>query len=195
MSQVSAKEQEQLAREIAIGMMVPPESIIPPGGFKDIEEHTVPGPSVALYLTPRHALQTLGTDWGRACYGDVWVAYAMRVAQKRLEGACLYTPAEGLIVPTDRDTQDRDYVPWGSSIKGVVFNDMRFKNEFEYVKKNGGKVIRVRRPVDKITISAAHQSENDLNDIPDDAFDYVIHGQPNNVLDLAARTDEMLELL
>lgn len=145
------------------------------------------------YLTPRHALQQLGTEFGRACYEDVWVAYAMRVAQTLLKGTCLYDPAKGLIAPTERDTRDRDYVPWGASIRGVVFNDLRFKNEMEYIKQNGGKVVRVRRPVEEVTISASHPSENDLNDVPDDAFDYVIHGQPNDVHDLQMRTDEMMD--
>lgn len=30
-------------------------------------------------LTPRHALQTLGTEWGRTMHPDVWIAYALRV--------------------------------------------------------------------------------------------------------------------
>lgn len=32
------------------------------------------------FLTPRYALQTLGTEWGRHCYSNVWVEYALRVA-------------------------------------------------------------------------------------------------------------------
>ena len=37
------------------------------------------------FLTPRHALQQLGTEWGRSCYVNVWVDYALRVAKELLE--------------------------------------------------------------------------------------------------------------
>ena len=144
-----------------------------------------------VYLTPRHALQTLGTDWGRACYQDVWVAYAMRVAWKLLDptgpNMPQYDPVKGVYYVQGWDIH--------KVVQHVVFSDMRFKNEFEYIKNNGGKVVRVRRPVDEITTPSSHQSENDLNDVPDDAFDYVIHGQPNDVHDLALRTDEMMDWL
>ena len=143
-----------------------------------------------VYLTPRHALQTLGTDWARnMCYQDTWVAYAMRVANKLLSDnmpPLAYTSELGLI--ERRNSRLRP-------ITGVVFSDMRFKNEFEYVKNNGGKVVRVRRPVEEITIPATHQSENDLNDVPDSAFNYVIHGLQKDVHDLHLRTDEMMKLL
>jgi hypothetical protein len=36
-------------------------------------------------LTPRHALQTLGTQWGRACYENVWVDLGIRRAKEWLE--------------------------------------------------------------------------------------------------------------
>lgn len=44
------------------------------------EDHTH-GPECGdpLYLTPRHALQTLGS-WGRDCYEHVWVDAALRLA-------------------------------------------------------------------------------------------------------------------
>lgn len=32
------------------------------------------------YLTPRHALQTLGTEWGRGCYENVWAELGVRRA-------------------------------------------------------------------------------------------------------------------
>lgn len=45
-----------------------------------------------LYLTPRYALQTLGTDWGRSCYENVWAELGVRRA--------LQSPAP-LVVITD----------------------------------------------------------------------------------------------
>ena len=47
------------------------------------------------YLTPRFALQQLGSEWGRNCYPNVWVDYALRVAKTLLAvgdlGAVRYT--------------------------------------------------------------------------------------------------------
>lgn len=34
-------------------------------------------------LTPREALQWLGTEWGRKCHPDVWVSYLLRTAPDR----------------------------------------------------------------------------------------------------------------
>src|SRR5689334_14415060 len=33
-----------------------------------------------IYLTPRFALQSLGTEWGRNCYPEVWTDYTLRIA-------------------------------------------------------------------------------------------------------------------
>lgn len=75
----------------------------------DLKE--VPSP-LLLGRTPRHAMQTLGTDWGRACIGDsLWVEAAMR----------------GFPGPT-------------------VFDDCRFPNEADAIRKAGGVVIRISRP-------------------------------------------------
>src|ERR1051325_8980837 len=38
------------------------------------------------FLTPRHALQSLGTEWGRDCYENLWIDLAIKDA-KRLEGS------------------------------------------------------------------------------------------------------------
>lgn len=70
-----------------------------------------------LNVTLRYMLQTLGTKWGRACvHNDVWTLYAEKKAQKAL----------------------RSY--------SVIFDDMRFPNEFEMVKRNGGFNVRIVRP-------------------------------------------------
>jgi hypothetical protein len=42
----------------------------------------VSSPLWQCYLTPRYALQTLGTEWGRHCYPNTWVALAMRHADQ-----------------------------------------------------------------------------------------------------------------
>ena len=146
-------------------------------------------PALQEYLTPRHALQTLGTDWARSmCYPDIWVAYAMRIARRIEEGHAVYDPQLGCRYHAEVEGVMETH-------KHVVFSDMRFRNEFDYIKKHGGKVIRVVRPVAELTIGGAHQSENDLNDVPDDDFDYVLHAQADNLPDLLLRTDEMMDWL
>jgi hypothetical protein len=91
------------------------------------------------YLTPRFALQTLGTEFGRACYRDVWVDYALRQAAR-------------WIVDRNADVAD-GLDPLGSSPGGslggaslVVITDCRFVNEAAAVKKAGGVVWRLYRP-------------------------------------------------
>lgn len=41
-------------------------------------------------LTPRHALQTLGTEWGRGCYEDVWAQLGVRRALAH-DGIAVFT--------------------------------------------------------------------------------------------------------
>ncbi len=38
--------------------------------------------NVCCYLTPRYALQTLGANWGRDCYQDIWINAAIAQAHK-----------------------------------------------------------------------------------------------------------------
>lgn len=54
------------------------------------------GYAVEGWLTPRQALQQLGTEWGRRCYNDVWIEYAMRIATRLAEGDVYYSPQLGL---------------------------------------------------------------------------------------------------
>jgi hypothetical protein len=65
--------------------------------------------------TPRHAMQTLGTEWGRSCIApDVWVsAWRTRVAGLLNRGV------------------------------DVVTDDCRFENEAEAVRALDGKVVRI----------------------------------------------------
>lgn len=67
--------------------------------------------------TPRHAMQTLGTEWGRACMGEnFWVdMFSVKADQLRDEGVA------------------------------VVTDDMRFPNEMDAVKRDGI-TVKVTRP-------------------------------------------------
>ena len=124
-----------------------------------------PGP----WLTPRHALQQLGTEWGRNCYENVWVDYALRIARELLVpiddfpgDIASYDPKQGI---------EHKYLR-GNRAKGVVITDVRFRNEVEAIKKAGGYVLRIERPGAGLTGAAgAHASESEMREIPDDIFD------------------------
>ena len=128
------------------------------------------------YLTPRYALQQLGSEWGRDCYQNVWVDYALRTAQQLLgpEGhKFVYTAKNGLF---DQSTaRFRVTVigqePWKA--KGVVISDVRFRNEIEAIQKAGGKVVRiVRKDAGLKGAASTHASETEQQSIPDSAFDF-----------------------
>lgn len=93
-----------------------------------------------VYLTPRHAMQTLGTEWGRSCFKDVWVHYALRRAERALQTTRVVNK------PFDAGT--------GTSGKGssivqtcdtVVITDLRFLNEARAIRAAGGVIWRVNR--------------------------------------------------
>lgn len=67
-------------------------------------------------LSPREALQTLGTEWGRALFTDVWADLGLREA--------LELESRG---------------------KMVVFTDCRFVNEAEKIHAAGGVLWRISR--------------------------------------------------
>lgn len=68
------------------------------------------------FLTPREAMQKLGTEWGRACYPEVWVDLALRLAKVSM--------ARG---------------------DSIVFTDCRFLNEAKAICLAGGQVWRIYR--------------------------------------------------
>lgn len=88
------------------------------------------------YITPRVALQTLGTEWGRTLCADIWVK------------ACI-----------DRIVQQPEY-NW-------CISDLRFNNEANYLRKVGGKVIRLTRASNER--ASVHQSEREIYELDVDA--------------------------
>jgi hypothetical protein len=85
---------------------------------------------------PRHAMQTLGTEWGRYCIRPrLWINAWFDEASKH------------------------EY---------VVTDDVRFPNEADFVRKLGGKLIRVSRPTITNGYSDSHPSESGILDLPFD---------------------------
>lgn len=82
----------------------------------DLKEE--PDNGILLGKTPRWAMQSLGTEWGRECIGQqVWVSAWWNKAQPIL------------------DLGGR-----------VVCDDVRFLNEFEFINSKDGHVVEVIRP-------------------------------------------------
>ncbi len=137
------------------------------------------------FLTPRYALQTLGTEWGRDCYPDIWVEYALRVARRLGENwATRYSPQRGvytdpLTIPLMRE--------------GVVIPDCRFLNELTLLRANDARIVRIRRP-GKESPAFNHPSETEQLQLPDSDFDYVLQND-GAVADLPAKVASMLDAL
>ena len=86
------------------------------------------------FKSPRFAMQTLGTEWGREYLGtDIWVDLTMRNVRELIHDVHA----------------------------SVVIDDVRFPNESKAIKKAGGKVLRVMRDHDPIP-GADHKSETQL---------------------------------
>jgi len=119
-------------------------------------------------LTPRKALQTIGTDICRLIDKDVYSRAAFNIATVLLtEKNITYTPQMGL-------TQDMYTYP-PDPFDLVIISDVRFFNELSFIKNNGGKLIKIKRDLAGLTgKEAAHQSESEMSDMSDDMFDFII---------------------
>lgn len=81
-------------------------------------------------VTPRHAMQTLATEWGRQLMcQDIW----LRVWRRNL-----YINAHG---------------------KNVVVDDVRFENEISQLRSLGGKIVRLERHERPELYTGLHASE------------------------------------
>ena len=105
-------------------------------GDREIEGDLKEQPHPVLnYKTPRYAMQTLGTEWGRGIVGEsIWVKTAMRRAFDALDAG-----AAGVVVP-----------------------DVRFLNEAAAIRQAGGVVWRMQR--DGAGIAGNHASEAGIPD-------------------------------
>lgn len=94
-----------------------------------------------LPLSPRQLLQTLGTEWGRGMVcPDVWLRLAEQFVNHYLDGETGYD--------------------------GVVFADVRFDDEADWIRSQGGVVLHVVR--DAAPAVADHVSEQGVARLPQD---------------------------
>lgn len=142
------------------------------------------------YLSPREALQKLGTEWGRECYRNTWVDLCIRTAQQLLSNPyARYTQKTGITYISGM------YPRLGSETKGVAVPDVRFRNELAAIRAAGGKVIRVSRPGAGLGgVHGVHSSETEQASISDQEFDYVIQNT-GTLEDLRTEVRRCLDML
>ena len=72
-------------------------------------------------LTPRRALQTLGTEWGRALREDVWVDLLLRTINRH----------------------HKEQLQYRKQVMVYLVPDVRFPNEARRIREAGGLILRV----------------------------------------------------
>jgi hypothetical protein len=138
-----------------------------PSAMRNAQDARYPRPGLDPgYLTPRLALQILGTEFGRYCYDNTWRDYALRIAKRLLtEQEVAYTKERGL--EQLFDINDRPY----GEVQGVVIPDVRFRNEVDGINNAQGLCVRISRPVEGLAGAAAqHVSETEQDGIPAELF-------------------------
>lgn len=107
--------------------------------FDDLYENHKEKIDPTLKTSIRHMMRTLGTEWGRNCIRE---NLWVDIAEEKIKRSC-------------------------ASI--VVFDDMRFPNEYKMLKKHGAKFIKIVRP--EVAKEPEHASDGALKDY---YFDLVI---------------------
>jgi hypothetical protein len=119
-------------------------------------------------VSPRLALQTFGTEWGRRISPNMWNDHAATTCLKLVCGGFRYSRTEGLV----EDKAQPGYA------FGVI-TDGRFRNEIILTTMKGGVALRINRVnPDKAAVEAGgvkgHSSETELDKIPPHFFTAVI---------------------
>lgn len=111
-----------------------------------------------VYLTPRMAMQHIGTEVARSLYKDVWIDYGIRRSKAVLSGELVKASSE----------PDK-YAPGHFSNVGidvVAITDVRFINEAKKIRKAGGMVWRIVRddkPQELNSKAQTHASEMEMD--------------------------------
>lgn len=148
-------------------------------------------------VTAREALQTLGTECGRAFEPDIWVRYLFERIVPHLEDF-EYNALLGLL---PRATRPPTFIPreFGvdltADITGVVVSDVRFKNEVEGILARGGRVYRLNRPGKPVGDGpaggvAGHVSETEQRGIPDEILTGILN-LPEGLTNLEAYLNQL----
>lgn len=135
-----------------------------------------------MFVSPRVALQTLGTEWGRRLYKDVWIDAAFA----RLHKFFSESPHRTVVETTETSVSLSP-----RSIKHAVITDCRFLNEVRGSKRNGAKVVKLTRGLAQS--SDVHASEAEFRTIPNSEFDYVLDNANCTLAELGVEIEKMLQ--
>jgi len=105
-------------------------------------------------LSPRSALQPLGTEWGRHISMDMWNLDAIFTCKTLLKGGWNYTRTRGL------------FKDEGAAFDYSIITDIRFRNEILNVRSEGGVVLRLTRQDLMKAGFYGHKSETEIDSIP-----------------------------
>jgi hypothetical protein len=130
-------------------------------------------------LSPRIALQTLGTEWGRALYPEIWTALALQRAEKLLKCASWIGDVPVPIINVPFPNGIRKPAPQhihGQRLTGVAITDVRFINEARAIRAHGGKLVHILRNLENKAQTGIreHVSEMEQATIPDSWYDFTI---------------------
>jgi hypothetical protein len=121
-------------------------------------------------LTPRHAMQQIGTEVARSIHPDTWIRYCLstiRSAAKGHEPLIHWEPARGF-VPARLLMFEWEGEGVLSDLQKWAVTDVRFPNEADHIRAAGGKVIKVVRPALEGKQGDTHASETSIDEIEPD---------------------------
>lgn len=135
-----------------------------------------------VYLTPRWAMQYIGTEVARALYSDVWIDYGIRKANGLRNGSLVKTDPDVYVDGVgDMDAQDI-----------VAFTDVRFINEARKITEQGGVIFRIVRPALETQLDGASQAhasemEQESSEIDQYVSDVILNDTDLDGLELAVK--------
>ena len=130
----------------------------------------------------RKLMQTLGTEWGRATHPALWT----RVAKAKWEWV-----KEGCPVDYKKGITENVMLGAFGDHAGMVISDVRFDNEAEWIRSEGGIIVHVDRPdTEKVGIEG-HASEQVMSRLP---FDLVVENK-GSLEEFSMALDYLIALL
>ena len=123
-----------------------------------------------LGCSPRHAMQTLGTDWGREMiHPDIWLRITARRTQKIMA------------------------MPDTHHIQGIVISDVRFENEADWIRAMGGSIWHIKRQHCGLDGAAGNHASEQA--IPRHAADRIINndGAPEDTFEFVCKLIDLIE--
>lgn len=127
-------------------------------GSSDLRWNNIPGAfKNGAPLTVRQLLIDLGNDFGKVYNKDIWIQ--------------------------NLDSYINNYL----SNSNIIVTDLRFRNEFDYLKNNNYCIIRIIR---NNLILSTDESEVNQDTIKNSEFDYIIHNN-GSLDDLAIRVKDI----